>query len=151
MREPLRDENVTDPKILERLRRAAPMLSANALKLDLYICFQADFDNGTVRATEEELLHFLANDRKALLAGFRELNERDSARWIGKNRKGQCRWRPMRRRTQLINRHVGLAALKTGLYNCSDGGNRFRTAGIRQEAAQCNEPSGAPGSWGEES
>jgi len=33
----------------------------------LYICFQADFDSGTVRATEEELLHFLANDRKALL------------------------------------------------------------------------------------
>jgi len=76
LQEPMRDGDVTNPKILERLRRAAPMLSANALKLYLYICFQADFDNGTVRATQEELLHFLANDRKALLAGFRELNER---------------------------------------------------------------------------
>jgi len=74
--EPIRDDDVTDPKILERLRRAAPMLSANALKLYIYICFQADFENGAVRATEEELLHFLANDRKALLAGFRELHER---------------------------------------------------------------------------
>ncbi len=76
LQESYREEQATDPKVLERLRRAAPMLSANALKLYLYICFQADFESGSVRATEDELLHYLANDRKALLAGFRELNDR---------------------------------------------------------------------------
>lgn len=69
------NDRIDDPKVVERLRRAAPLLSPNALKLYLFICFQADFESGLVRASEDELLRFLANDRKALMSGFRELDE----------------------------------------------------------------------------
>jgi hypothetical protein len=65
-----------DPKILEQLRSAAPVLSGDALKLYVYICFHADRQTGQLEAGEEELLQFLARDRKALLSGMKELREK---------------------------------------------------------------------------
>lgn len=65
-----------DPRILEQLRSAAPVLSGDALKLYVYICFHADRQTGLLEAGEEELLQFLSRDRKVLLAGMKELRER---------------------------------------------------------------------------
>ena len=65
-----------DVMVLERLRFAAPELSANALKLYVYICFHVDLQSGALEASEEELIQYLSGDRKALHASFRELRER---------------------------------------------------------------------------
>jgi hypothetical protein len=65
-----------DPRILEQLRSAAPVLSGHALKLYIYICFHADRQTGVLEADEEQLLQFLSRDRKALHAGIKELQER---------------------------------------------------------------------------
>jgi hypothetical protein len=65
-----------DPRILEQLRSAASMLSGDALKLYVHICFHADRQTGLLEAGEEELLQFLAMDRKALLSAMKELREK---------------------------------------------------------------------------
>ena len=72
----VQDPMHSDPKILEQLRSAAPVLSGDALKLYVYICFHADRQTGVLEAGEEELLQFLARDRKALLSGMKELREK---------------------------------------------------------------------------
>jgi hypothetical protein len=65
-----------DPQALEKIRHAAPLLSPNALKLYVYICFHVDGLAGPLEVKEDELVRFLSNDRKALLAAFKELGEK---------------------------------------------------------------------------
>lgn len=65
-----------DPRILEQIRAAACVLSGDALKLYVYVCFHADRQTGMLEASEEELLQFLSKDRKALLSGMKELQEK---------------------------------------------------------------------------
>jgi hypothetical protein len=66
-----------DPQALEKIRYAAPLLSPNALKLYVYICFHVDGLTGSLEVKEDELVRFLSNDRKALLAAFKELREKN--------------------------------------------------------------------------
>ena len=65
-----------DSVIVDMLRAAAPMLSANALRLYLYACLRLDRPAGVVEASEDELLQSVSNDRKALMAAFKELREK---------------------------------------------------------------------------
>jgi hypothetical protein len=57
-----------DSVIVDMLRAAAPMLSPNALRLDR--------PAGVIEASEDELLQSVSNDRKALMAAFKELREK---------------------------------------------------------------------------
>jgi hypothetical protein len=66
-----------DPQALEKIRFAAPLLSANALKLYIYICFHVDPVTGSLEVKEDELVRFLSNDGRALLAAFKELGEKN--------------------------------------------------------------------------
>jgi hypothetical protein len=72
---PLWEPQAGDPQVLEKIRSAAPLLSGNALKLYLYICFHADRLTGSLEVKEEELVHLLSADKRALLAAFKELRE----------------------------------------------------------------------------
>jgi len=65
-----------DSEIVDMLRAAAPLLSANALKLYVHACLRLDKPAGVVEASEDELLQTLANDRKALISAFKELREK---------------------------------------------------------------------------
>lgn len=80
LHEPLREthahDSSIDPKIVEQIRAAAPQLSASALKLYLYVCFNVDRQTGSLEATENDLISWTASDRKMLFAGFKELRER---------------------------------------------------------------------------
>jgi hypothetical protein len=61
---------------VEQIRAAALQLSGNALKLYLYICFHVDGENGSLEATENDLLQWTSSDRKMLFSAFRELKEK---------------------------------------------------------------------------
>ena len=69
-------EQPPDPGMLEQIRSAAPGLSGNALKLYLYVCFHMDHRTGVLEATENSLLQWASNDRRLLLASFKELREK---------------------------------------------------------------------------
>ena len=78
LHEPLREPDAhdpnLDPKIVEQIRSAAAELSGNALKLYLYICFHGQ--NGSLEASENDLLQRTTTDRRMLFAGLKELREK---------------------------------------------------------------------------
>ena len=84
LHEVLRETHVPDPsldpslesKLLDKIRSATPLLSANALKLYLYVCFHVDRRTGCMEVTEKDLLEWTSTDRKLLFSGFKELREK---------------------------------------------------------------------------
>jgi len=66
----------SDPRTLEKIRQAVPLLSANALKLYLYFCFHADRLTGALEMPEEELAEAVGIEGKSLSVAFKELKDK---------------------------------------------------------------------------